>query len=545
MKRATPPSRRRKINAWGFEGITYPPPRAMRQWLEERLGPPERRTAVDPASIRVPEPQPLPDLPVPTSTERVDRLLHARGRGFSDLVGLRTGTLPALPDAVARPEDTADVQEVLRLCSRAGIRVIPWGGGTSVTGAVNAQPGPAPTVVLELERLSGLVKVDARSGLARFRAGTLGPALEAALTPHRLTLGHFPQSWELSTLGGWIATRSSGQESLGFGRIEDMVAGLELVAPAGRLTLPALPASAAGPDLRQLVLGSEGRFGVITEATVRVWPRPARRAVEAYLLPAWDEGVEAVRRMVLAGLPLHMIRLSDPTETEAALAVGIGGHVWAPLTRGWLRLRGAGPGSGLLLWGAPGNDREVRWALGETRRHLKQHESVSLGQGPGQRWLADRFRHPYLRDSLLDLGWATDTLETAASWSALPGLYRTVRLALASALPGEEVPVLCHISHLYRDGASLYFTIFFRDADDPEESIARWAALKRAATSAITSAEGTLSHHHGIGSWHAPWYPREAGTDGVRLLAAAARELDPQGILNPHVLFDPTDRLEV
>ena len=550
MKPAPPP-RRRKLNAWGFEGVTFPPPRPMRQWLTERLGPAERRTAVDPASIRVPEPRPLPDLPAPTSTDRADRLLHARGRGFSDLVRLRTGTLPALPDAVVRPEDAADVHEVLRVCSREGVRVIPWGGGTSVTGGVNAQPDPAPAVVLDLERLSGLVRVDARSGHATFRAGTLGPAIEAALAPHRLTLGHFPQSWELSTLGGWIATRSSGQESLGFGRIEDMVAGLELVAPAGRLSLPALPASAAGPDLRQLVLGSEGRFGVITEATVRVEPRPARRAVAAYLLPAWDAGVEAVRQMTRAGLPLHMIRLSDATETEAALAVGLGGHLWAPVARGWLRLRGAGPSSCLLLCGAAGDHREIRHTLGETRRYLKEWKAVPLGEGPGQRWLADRFRHPYLRDSLFDLGWATDTLETAASWSALPGLYRAVRLALASTLPDEEVPVLCHISHPYRDGASLYFTIFFQDVDDPAESIARWAALKRAATSVLVGDRGgagdggTLSHHHGIGSWHAPWYPREAGADGVRALSAVARELDPRGILNPHVLFDPLDRLEL
>ena len=543
MKPATPP-RRRKLNAWGFEGISFPPPRPMRKWLAERLGPAERRPAVDPASVRVPEPRLLPDLPVPFSSDRADRLLHARGRGFSDLVRLRSGTLPALPDAVVRPEDAADVQEVLRICSREGVRVIPWGGGTSVTGGVNTQPDPAPAVVLDLARLSGLVRVDARSGHAVFRAGTLGPAVEAALAPHRLTLGHFPQSWELSTLGGWIATRSSGQESLGFGRIEDMVAGLELVAPAGRLSLPALPASAAGPDLRQLVLGSEGRFGVITEATVRVWPRPGRRTVEAFLLPAWEDGVDAVRAMVRAGLPLHMIRLSDATETEVHLAIGTGGHVWAPVARGWLRLRGAGPGSCLLLCGAAGDRRENRWALGETRRLLKGWKAVSLGQGAGQRWLADRFRHPYLRDGLFDLGWATDTLETAASWSALPGLYRAVRLALASTLPDEEVPVLCHISHVYRDGASLYFTFFFRDADDPAESIARWAALKRAATSAIAG-EGTLSHHHGIGSWHAPWYPREAGAEGVRALAAVAGELDPQGILNPHVLFDPIDRLEL
>lgn len=546
MRKSASPPRRRKLNAWGFEGVSYSPPRPMRKWLEERIGPAERRTTVDSAAIRVPDPAKLPDLPAPASSERADRLSHARGRGFSDLVRLRTGTVPAVPDAVVRPEDATDVEETLKVCSRAGIRVIPWGGGTSVTGGVNTLPTAAPTVVLDLERLSGMVEMDAKSGLARFRAGTPGPALEAALAPHRVTLGHFPQSWELSTVGGWVATRSSGQESLGFGRIEDMVAGLELAAPGGRLSIPPLPASAAGPDLRQLVLGSEGRLGVITDVTVRVWPRPARRAAEAFLLPSWDEGVEAVRGMVVAGLPLHMIRLSDATETEVALAVGIGGHAWAPLARGWLRLRGAGTGSGrcLLLCGTAGSDRETRWALGESRRFLKERDAVSLGEGPGHRWLADRFRHPYLRDSLFDAGFATDTLETAAPWSALPGLYRAVRLALASTLPDEEVPVLCHISHVYRDGASLYFTFFFRLPEDPEEAIARWAALKRAATSALVEA-GTLSHHHGIGSWHAPWYPREAGSTGVRVLAAAARELDPQGILNPHVLLDSADRLEI
>ncbi len=517
----------------------------MRTWLEERIGPAERQEPVDPARIRIHEPRSIPDLPVPVSREPLDRLLHARGRGFSDLVRLRTGSLPAAPDAVARPGDAAEVEEVLRICSREGVRVIPFGGGTSVTGGVNAFPDPVPTVVLDLERLAGLARLDERSGHATFGAGTFGPALEAALAPHRLTLGHFPQSWELSTLGGWVATRSSGQESLEYGRIEDLVAGLEMVAPGGRLALPAMPASAAGPDLRQLALGSEGRLGVLTEVTVRVSPRPAGRTVEAFLVPSWDEGIEAVRELVLAGIPLHMLRLSDPDETQVALAVGTRGHLWSPLARGWLRLRGARPGSCLLFCGAAGRDRERRWVLGETRSFLKRRRATSLGEGPGRRWLADRFRHPYLRDALLDLGWGTETLETAAPWSALPRLYEAVRAAVAGGLPNEEVPILCHISHMYRDGASLYFTFFFRCPKDPEETVERWATLKRAATSALVGAGGTISHHHGVGSWHAPWVSQEVGEAGVRVLAAAARELDPQGILNPHVLLDPEDRLEV
>lgn len=551
---APAPSPRRpepRPNGWGFEGESFPPPRAMRRWLEERLGgvESEARSAVPPEEIRLPEPAPLPELPGAVSTEHRDRLLHARGRGFPDLVRLRAGALPAAPDAVARPADAAEVEEILKVCSREGVRVVPWGGGTSVTGGVNVLPGPEPAVTVDLERLAGLARLDQRSGLAAFGAGTAGPALESALAAHGLTLGHFPQSWELSTVGGWVVTRSSGQESLGAGRIEAMTAGLELVAPAGRLSLPPVPASAAGPDLRQLVLGSEGRLGVVTEVTLRVRPRPAMRRVEAFLLPSWEEGIEAARALLLDAVPLSMIRLSDALETEVALAVGLGGKAYAPLARGWLRLRGVGSGSCLMLCGAAGTADSTRGALRRAASRVRRGRggrgrAVSLGERPGRHWLADRFRHPYLRDALLDLGLGTDTLETAAPWSLLPAVYRSVRSALASGLPGEAVPVLCHVSHLYPDGASLYFTFFFRSPADPDEAVARWAALKRAATEALVAAGGTLSHHHGVGSWHAPWYPREVGEAGARVVAAAARELDPRGVVNPHVLLDPRDRLE-
>jgi alkyldihydroxyacetonephosphate synthase len=525
----------------------------MRRWLGDRLGrlgALERRRAVDPGAIPVPPPRPLPELPAATSRDSLDRLRHARGQGLPDVVRLRAGAVPAFPDAVVRPADAAEVEGVLAACAAAGVRVVPRGGGTSVTGGVNVLAGPAPAIALDLGALSGLVRLDAESGLAAFGAGTLGPRLEADLGRHGLTLGHFPQSWEFSTVGGWAATRSSGQESLGCGSIADLVAGLELVAPGGRLSLPAMPASAAGPDLRALVLGSEGRLGVITELTVRVRRRPVARRAEGWLVPSWDAGVAVVRELVAGGAPLGMIRLSSPEETETAMAVGLRGRLWGPLARGWLRLRGARPGACLLLagaTGAPGDRPEApREALAAAGAAARRRGAVALGARPGRRWLADRFRHPYLRDALLDLGVATDTLETAAPWSALARLEAAVRGALAAAAAGEgeEVAVLCHLSHPYRDGASLYFTLFFRCPADAEEAVARWARLKRAATAALVGAGGTLSHHHGVGSWHAPWYPREAGEAGVRLLAAAARELDPAGVLNPHVLLDPADRLE-
>jgi alkyldihydroxyacetonephosphate synthase len=549
---AVPPSsdtgRRRRLGAWGFEGETYPPSAPLLAWLERRLGTSAPFPAMDLTRLHVPAPQPLPEFPGAVSHEALDRLGHARGQGLTDLLRLRSGTVPALPDAVVRPRNDAEVEGVLRLCAARGVRVIPWGGGTSVTGGVNVVPGNSPVVTLDLEYLSGLEGLDETSGLAALGAGTAGPALEAALRARSFTMGHFPQSWELSTLGGWVATRASGQESLGYGDIHHMVAGLELVAPSGRLALPSYPSSAAGPDLRELLLGSEGRLGVITHATVRVRHAPEKVTVTAMLLPGWQTGLAAARELLQQGVPLNLLRLSDEPETEVAVAVGLSGHRWAAhLARGWLRLRGISKNGCLMLCGAAGKESQVRATLDQVHSVLGRHGGVRLGTRPGERWLADRFRHPYLRDALLDLGIATDTLETAAAWSRLPELSACVRRALSAGIEaeGEATAVLCHVSHPYRDGASLYFTFFFRCPPDPDRAVSRWATLKRAATAAVVVGGGTLSHHHGVGSWHAPWYDKEIGEAGVRVLRAAASTLDPAGVLNPHVLLDPTDRLEV
>jgi alkyldihydroxyacetonephosphate synthase len=321
-----------------------------------------------------------------------------------------------------------------------------------------------------------------------------------------------------------------------------------------------MPASAAGPDLRQLVLGSEGRLGVVPRATVRVRRRPETFRAVGTLVPSWQAGLDASRELVQEGVPLHLLRLSDGPETEVGLAVGLGsalgGASWLrPLLTGYLRLRGIRGGSAggtggtdgrwgcLMLLGAAGTEAGVADALDRAAAVLRRHGGVSLGGSPGRSWIHDRFRHPYLRDALLDRGIATDTLETAAPWSRLPEVTRAVRRALEGG--DEPVAVLCHVSHPYRDGSSLYFTFFFRCPADPDRAVARWAALKRAATSALVAAGGTVSHHHGVGSVHAPWLGREVGDDGLRLLASAASTFDPEGVLNRHVLLDPTDRLEV
>lgn len=519
----------------------------MLAWLRERLEPAPAFPRFSPAAFAPPAPPSLPALGgASLSTDGLDRLAHARGQALADMLRLRSGTVRHLPAAVARPSTEAELDLLLASAAAAGLKLVPYGGGTSVTGGLNLVDA-SPTISVDLERLSGLLALDATSGLATFGAGTFGPALEAALAPHDLSLGHFPQSFECSTLGGWIAAHSSGQESLGSGRIADLVAGLRVHSPAGRLEIPALPASASGPDLRRLMVGSEGRFGIFSRATVRVSPRPAEHRVEAVLLPAFVPGIEAARLLTRAEIGLCLLRLSDGPETEVAMAVGLAKRRFAGLSRAYLRLRGIGTGCSLLLLGSRGEAADVERCFERARTLLRPFGAVWLGAGTGRHWRRDRFRHPYLRDALLDRGIACDTLETAIPWSGYEKLHRGVVAALReSAGEGEkEVPVLSHLSHPYRDGASLYLTFFFRVPPDGDAAMARWAELKRRATDAIAEHGGAISHHHGVGTWHAPWLRAENGDLGAAVLESVAARLDPRAILAPHVLLDPADRLEI
>ncbi|MCK5378063.1 MAG: FAD-binding oxidoreductase [Acidobacteria bacterium] len=535
----------RRLGGWGFESETFEPSPQLIQWLTENVGPPG--PALGDTDLKIPKirPQTLPSLPGEVCTEDRDRLFHARGQGLIDIIRVRSGTVSALPDAVVRPSDADEVIGILDACKGSGVRIVPWGGGTSVTGGVNILSGDQPIISLDLERMSGLIDFDSISGLAVFGPGTTGPQVESALAEHGFTLGHFPQSWELATVGGWAATRSSGQESLGYGRIEDLVAGMDVVAPAGRWRLPALPGSAAGPDLRHLVMGSEGRLGIITEATLRTRQKPEQTAVHACLVPDLERGLDGIRALMWSGLPLCMLRLSDPPETEVAMTIGLGASRFASLAQRYLRFRGIKDQACLILVGTSGSELEVADALEGARNILRSRRAVSLGRGPGRHWQRDRFRHPYLREALMDRGWATDTLETAVPWSRAALCRTEVRRALETALEdeGERTAVLCHVSHPYIDGTSLYFTFFFRNTSDPEATIKRWARLKRAASDALVRSEATITHHHGVGVWHAPWLRNEAGELGMKILGDAALRMDPERMLNPHVLLDPTDRL--
>ncbi|WP_291412618.1 FAD-binding oxidoreductase [Actinophytocola sp.] len=470
---------------------------------------------------------------------RDDRLGRTGGLSYVDLLRHRgTGEL-AVPDAVVVPADPDEVQRVVEACAEHGVGLVPFGGGTSVVGGVQALRGDKESVVvLDLCRLDELVSVDPVSRLAVLRAGVVAPEAERLLAAHGFTLGHVPQSFERATIGGFAATRSAGQASAGYGRFEDMVEGVRMATPRGEWRLGVSPASAAGPDLRQLVVGSEGTFGVITEVTVRVRRLPTARRYEGFVLDGWTRGAEAVRELAQSRVLADVTRLSDPHETDMAFALS-GGWKTALLRR-YLRLRGVLDPCLLILGWEGGSDAEIAARRKATLRVLHRARPVPVGTAVGEKWRHGRFAGPRQRDALMDTGVCVETLETATYWSTVDTLRSAVRAALVDSLTehGRTPIVACHISHAYETGASLYFTtIVPRDADDP---FGQWTRAKAAACAAISANGplGTISHHHAVGVDHAPYLPAEIGALGVDVLAAVKRELDPEGVLNPGKLLD-------
>lgn len=463
--------------------------------------------------------------------DRLTRITHAAGRSYPDLVRLRAGAPLAGPAAVVYPADHDDVAAVLAVCERHAIAVVPFGGGTSVVGGVEALRGPfACAISLDLARLTGLHRLDARSQLATFGAGTLGPAAERLLAARGLTLGHFPQSFEFSTVGGWAATRSAGQASTGYGRIDELVVALRAATPSGELRALPVPASAAGPDLRELLLGSEGALGVITEVTLRVRPRPQQQRYDAYALPGFIAGTEALRELEQAGAAPDVARLSDEQETRLSLALA--SHPATRLLGAYMNARARG-GACMAMLGFDGDPDQIALRRRRARRILRRHGAVGLGPAPGAAWAKGRFHGAYLRDELMSRGVLVDTLETATTWSALVPTHREIRSALHSALAHRGTPpiVMCHVSHLYPTGASLYLTFLARQ--QPGAELAQWHAAKQAASETISAVGATISHHHAVGTDHAPWLETEVGALGIAALWAVKAHLDPTGIMNP------------
>ncbi|HYF66002.1 MAG TPA: FAD-binding oxidoreductase [Herpetosiphonaceae bacterium] len=528
----------RRWNGWGDETRHYHVSPSIETLLGQLVGPatPPRDATLAEVVASVP-PTRLPDHPL-VSADAAERVRHARGQSFPDLVATRSGRIGVFPDGVAFPQTSAEVRELLDYARANGVRVIPYGGGTSVVGHINPQAGDQPVLTLNLSRLSRLIDFDPRERLATFGAGVAGPDLEAELRARGYTLGHFPQSFELSTLGGWIASRSSGQQSLGFGRIEQLWAGGRIETPSGPLDLPPFPASAAGPDVREMLLGSEGRMGVITEATVRVQPLPEHDDVHAIFFPTWEQAQTAARQMVQSRAPLSMLRLSTPTETMTNLALASQRRLIGLLERG-LAWRGAGAGKCMLLAGVMGGAAQVKLSRQTILRIAGGHGGIHLGRALGKQWQKGRFRAPYLRNSLWERGYAVDTLETATTWNKVTPLLESVEGALRAGLAGENerVHAFTHLSHFYASGSSIYTTYVFRLGRDADETMARWQALKTAASQAIVAGGGTISHQHGVGRDHAPYLAAEKGRLGMRAIQSLTAAFDPDGLLNPGVLL--------
>jgi alkyldihydroxyacetonephosphate synthase len=457
-------------------------------------------------------------------TSHEARVRHLRGKSTPDLLRLRLRDGAGAADVVLLPGNHEEVAQLLTICSEARVAVVPFGGGTSVVGGLEPDAsGFAGVAALDLRRMDALLSLDEVSRLAVVEPGLRLPQAEALLGERGYTLGHFPQSYEYATVGGSAAARSSGQSSAGYGRFDELVMGLRLAAPTGTLSPGRAPKSAAGPDLRQLVLGSEGALGVITSLTVRIRPAPARRVYDGWRLPSFTAGAEAVRRLVQDGPLPTVLRLSD--EAETALNLARPGDIGQ-----------AGAGGCLAIVGYEGSEEEVGSRREAGARVLREAGGEPDAPDAGEAWARDRFRSPYLRDALLDAGAIVETLETAAFWSVLPTLYASVSDAVRRALSDQGTPpvILCHVSHVYPAGASLYYTVGCAALDDP---LAQWRAAKAAAGDAINAAGGSISHHHGVGRDHLPWYQQEVGELGIRALAAVKRELDPAGILNPGILL--------
>jgi alkyldihydroxyacetonephosphate synthase len=521
----------RRWNGWGDDGVALSLPEAARAFLADHIGPASapRDATLDAvlASIDA-QPSRLASR-AGIDCGAMSRLRASFGQSLADWLRLRFGRIGRVVDGVAAPESTADVRAVLDHAAGIGAIVLPVGGATSVVGHLEVPEGDRPVLALSTARLRRLLHVEPESQLATFEAGVTGPDLEAQLRVHGLTLGHYPQSFEYSTLGGWIATRSSGQQSARYGRIEQLFAGGRLEAPAGPLEIRPFPGSAAGPDVREWVLGSEGRLGVLTEATVRVRPLPQEERFVGIFLPDAASGIAAARTLAQARLGLSMIRAADPIETFTTLRMAGRARAIGALER-WLAWRGCGASKTLLLVGATGSRHEVRTMLGETAATLRPLGGVSTGTLLGAGWRAQRFRGVYLRNALWAAGYAVETVETALDWPHVASAMHALQAAGRAALEadGERCHAYTHLSHVYPQGSSVYTTFAFRVDSDFGAARRRWRAWKDAVSAAIVAQRGTISHQHGVGKDHAPWLAPEKGELGLRGIAALVDAFDPQ-----------------
>ncbi|WBA83227.1 FAD-binding oxidoreductase [Endozoicomonas sp. GU-1] len=534
----------RRWNGWGDESYVKEVSDHGDALIRRIIGEPTplKDATLESVIARVP-PSRLPEHPL-IVTAAEDRVRHARGQSFPDWLAMRSGDFGVFPDGVAYPETSAQVRELLALAVQHDFIVIPYGGGTSVAGHITPQKNTRAILTIDMGHMNQLMDLNEESQIATFGAGTPGPQVEAQLQARGYTLGHYPQSWELSTIGGWIASRSSGQQSLRYGRIEQMFAGGRMETLQGTLDIPSIPASSAGPDIRELTMGTEGRLGIFTEVKVRVQRAAEEEKFMVCFMPNWQAGKAVAREVAQQKIPLSMMRVSNAKEARAHAHLGTS-LTQFKLLDGYLRFRGLDDNRCMLTFGVTGSEYQNKVALKQLGKILKKHGGVggTLANIMGTIWAHGRFKFPYLRETTWARGIAVDTLETSTDWENVDSLMHQMEASLENALKdeGENVMAFTHLSHIYGQGSSIYTTYFFRCADSYEATLARWKKLKAKTSEVIAQGYATISHQHGTGRDHAPYMLAEKGELGMRMIATLVHDFDPDKRLNPGVLLQDSE----
>ncbi len=525
---------------WGRANFDYRLPSTAMDYLRQRVGEgqPTREVSLPEFAPKIAKSRLSGHTLYTTDSET--RIRFSAGHSFPDWVAMKSGTVESVPDAVAFPENREEVRQLLKLSAENRINLIPYGGGTSVVGHLTVPISDRPTITVSMGKMDRRLSLDRESRIALFQAGILGPKLEKSLNRDGFTLGHYPQSFELSSLGGWIASRSAGQFSLGYGRIERLLAGAIVETPTGSVELPFFPASAAGPDIKEMILGSEGRLGFIVECALKISKLPETQQFNGAFFPDTDSALSAVKEIARCGNSLAMIRLSFAEETETMLRLNRAD--WKiDLFQRYLTCKGIRQGKRcMMLYGSLGSKKEVGANIKAVRSVVKRWKGVDAGTRPGSQWYRKRFKLPYLRNTLWSIGYGIDTVETATAWNRVPDMVADLESAIGEAMPAkhEKVHVFTHLSHVYPQGSSVYTTYLFRLADTPQETLRRWRAMKRAASETIVRHRGTISHQHGVGLDHKPYLQSEKSENGLRLMQSLFETMDPHQTMNPGKLVD-------
>ncbi|HTE61404.1 MAG TPA: FAD-binding oxidoreductase [Solirubrobacteraceae bacterium] len=483
------------------------------------------------------------------TTDAMERVVHTYGKSLRDLVRIRANQVERYPDVVVYPADEAEVQKIVDAAVAADVVIIPFGGGSNIAGSLEPHADEKRVVLsLDMGRLNKVVEIDEESGLARIQAGAQGPDLEEQLNAKGWTIGHFPDSFTHSTLGGWVATRSSGMQSDKYGDIADIARGIRVVRPGGILVIRPIPSASNGPSVREMIIGSEGRLGVITEVTAQVHRTPAKRDVYAYFFPNWEAGIAAMQEISESDAAPSITRISDARETGFSLATSKERHGFDKFAAGTVLptlMKSKGwklDDICLSFIGYEGSEKHAERQKKLVDRIVKNHGGMGVGKGPGVLYDQKKFDTPYLRDFLLDRGAAGDVSETAMPWSKVNQVHDEVVKAAERAYDeiGIKGWIMSHMSHSYHTGACLYFTFAFVMGD--KDPLGQYDTVKGAIQQAFIDNGGSLSHHHGVGVEHAPWLEQDISPEGVKVMSGLFSSADPGDNFNPRKIVADAGR---